>query len=142
MKKGLQPLSFLPFIALLLIIAAGVVFATISFYGKGYEYRMVESQVLLNAVKDCIQNHDPFSSDFSFYTDCSLNANIQTEHFISITRQDGKQISIGVNDFVVQCTLSSKNENYPRCVSEQVVTRFGSYNLFVGSNQKARSLLA
>lgn len=141
MKKGLQPVSFLPFIALLLIIGAGVVFSTVSFYGKGYEYRTVEAQVLLNVVKECLNEQDPFSADFN-YSDCNLNSNIQTNHLISITRDDGKQISIGVSDYVTQCALSAKNENYPRCVSERVVTRFGSYTILTGSNQRTRSLLA
>lgn len=136
-RKG-DFLMFLPFLALMLIVGAGIVLGVSGFYNRGYDTRAVEAEMLLARVEQCLHEHDFFDENFSISL-CRLNEGVLSEnHLIYLTRSDGAEYSLGVDSYRTSCFLKgTKNSEYsPRCLTVDGTARGQRYTLLVGSSQR------
>lgn len=85
-KKGEKIISLYWF-AILFIVAAAVVYMAFLFYGKPYDVREIEANLLVNKVGDCFVEENYFkkevlSSEFkdNFLENCDLNFNVEDDY--------------------------------------------------------------
>lgn len=129
-------LNFFPFAFIAVILIGGGIFLAVeAFYGKPYDMRAVEADLLAQRVISCFSSHDFFEPSFNVYTSCGLVASSLEHHLIWISDAAGREWFSGIYDFKTQCSLSEKNEAYPRCVSGTFEKGGRTYNYLVGSNQ-------
>lgn len=79
-RKGADKLLSIYWFAILFIVAAAVVYMAVLFYGKPYDVREIETNLLVNKVADCLMEDslikpDVFSEGFksNFLSRCGLN---------------------------------------------------------------------
>lgn len=133
-ELGNQVMLF-SFFFLLVVIGVGIVAGVWLFYGQGYDFRQAEAEVLNYEIKKCLVNEKIDKSSFAdeFYEKCRLNKEVVEQGIVKIIRDNEIVFSIGDE---VQCGLSEKNENYPKCVEREI----GVYKVLTGSNQRVRRL--
>jgi len=145
-RKGSgESLMFFAFIFILFIILAGIVLGVSAFYGRGYDFRLVEANVLSDRVEKCFMDNDFFEPGFnkSIFSKCGMHENVEDEHLIYVNRiSDGKEFFIGVLDYKNQCFLkgAEKNPNFPKCKSQTITKQGENFELIIGANQKSRRI--
>lgn len=99
-KKGGDKIISMYWFAILFIVAAAIVYMVLLFYGKPYDVREVEANLLINKVADCLTSYeglyfDPFILD-NFEENCALN--FQVEDFQG-WKDDQLYAEVNVRDF-------------------------------------------
>jgi|SRR3989344_2252816 len=141
-----EALMFFAFMFLILIIAAGIVFGVSSFYGKGYEFRHVEAQLLRDNVLGCFSNNDFFEQGFDFYATCKINEGVigSDKYLIYIRNlKDEGVFSIGVADYLNQCSFrgAEGNDDFPKCANGTFTKGNDNFYYVFGSNQRGGGVL-
>ena len=135
---------FFVFFLMMIMIAGSLVGGTYAFFGKGYDFRSIESKQLFSQIKECFLQNNFFEKGFVqdkslFFETCKVSQNIlESGNYMVYLRKvsDNSEFSVGVYDFKTRCALTSrfKNRSLPRCQSEDI----GDYQLIVGSSQTAK----
>lgn len=135
---------FFVFFFMMIMIAGGLVGGAYAFFGKGYDFRAIESRQLFTNMKDCFLQNNFFDKGFTennllFFEICDLSKEVLEDghHLVYVRKiSDNKEFFVGVYDFKVRCGLDSrfKNREFPLCKSETL----GDYELIVGSSQNVR----
>ncbi len=104
-KKGTEKIISVYWFAILFIVAAAVVYMVITFYGKPYDIRSEEADIMVNQIADClaeggrlkeeILDNENFTKNFS--EECSLNFNV--EDVYGWREQDQYYIEINFYEF-------------------------------------------
>ncbi len=140
-RRGAETaIMFFAFMLILTMILGGIVLGVNSFYGKGYDMRQTEANLLADRVEKCFNENDFFMDGFDIYQECNLNKNvIEENHLISVKDKD-RMLFWGVNDFVNQCYFEAAegNNDFPKC-SERVIEKNGKeFTILIGSSQDSR----
>jgi len=147
-KKGSgEALLFFAFIFIMSIIFVGIILGVSGFYGGGYDFRQLESEILYDKVSKCFleSEKDFFSDDFKgkLMEECRFNENVGENHLIYFNRtSDGEVFFLGVLDYTNQCFFegAEKNLAFPKCVKKTLVKNGESFEIIVGANQKSRRI--
>jgi len=148
-RKGTLGSGLLYFVYFLMIalIVGGIYGGLIAYFGKGYDYREREANLLLQETKDCFADEGFFdlNTDLKedlFFDKCGFNRNVLEDgnHMIYIKNKNNIEFSVGVADFRVKCFLNArtKNRDYPICVPYELD---GNY-ILVGSSQNSKRVAA
>lgn len=112
-KKGDKIVSVYWF-AILFIVAAAVVYMVISFYGKPYDIRGAEADLLTTKMADCLSEagyleEDALLKDFqdNFLEKCKIN--FQTEDVYGWREQGQYYLEVSISNFVSGQLISSFN---------------------------------
>lgn len=149
---GKQIMIF-PFVFLLIIIALGISAGIVIFYGTGYDYRDIDSSILVKKLGDCvldISDFDKLRGDF--YETCGLSKKSleENKYFFRVCRElngadcatsdgDTKIVeSLGSNFQICFLEGAKENKNYPRCSYMTVKLNEETYSIIAGSNQQIR----
>jgi len=82
-KKATDKLLSVYWFAVLFIVAAGIVYIALSFYGKPYDVRNVEADILTNKIADCLSTRGVLIDNWgdlnenNFLETCDLNFNVE-----------------------------------------------------------------
>lgn len=128
----------------MIMIAGGLVGGAYAFFGKGYEFRQYDSQVLFEEARDCFARNNFFDNGFAenkdlFFEKCDLSKTVleDGDHLVYVKRiSDGKEFFVGVYDFKVRCGLKAQKDNKDLPLCRQRTIR--GYEWVVGSSQNAR----
>jgi len=155
-KKGDKLLSIYWF-AILVIVAVGVVLMVNSFYGKNYDVRKQESEILGQKVADCIyfggefnplllNNQGGFREDFkdNFLEKCSLNLTINEEfkrppYYFEVEffleedlRKSSLLISEGNKNWKSDCDVSvSGKSKLATCFNQEFFAKLNSDSVYL-----------
>ena len=133
---------FFVFFFMLLMVFGGIVGGVYAFYGKGYDNKYAESEMLLQEIRDCLENEKTIDENFDIIEKCRLNKNVlESEHLVLVKEKNGDEIIvIGVRSYEEQCKF--KGKQFPKCASGSVSLGDKEYEILVGSNQQSRRVLA
>ena len=85
-KQGTDKVLSVYWFAILFIVAAGVVYMAVTYYGAPYEVREIEAGILINQIADCISSGGKLNENWGDLTydnlleKCSLNFNVEDEY--------------------------------------------------------------
>jgi len=133
-----EQMTFFAFLFLLIIIGLGIVAGVYIFFGSGYDFRSVDADLLNYKIRNCISNNlldDNFKNNF--YEICKIDLKvIEDKNYIIRILADEKEFF----DFgdELQCELSAKNINYPKCTSVNFNSNGKNIFILTGSNQQSR----
>ena len=134
-KKGGEKILSVYWFVILFIVAAAIVYMTASFYGKPYDVRQVEADLLTNKIADCISEagylkdealEPQFKDDFpgncgiTFDVEDSYGPKEQEQYYIKLTLTDFSsknnvfEAKEGNVNLVYSCNL--KGNNLPFCL--------------------------
>ncbi len=121
-KRGTDKLLSVYWFAILFIVAAGIIYMTAFYYGKPYDVRNMEANLLLERVSDCFSNGGRLVLDWkdindgNFLEKCNLNFNTEDTNgwkndqyyvrvdFYDINGNDlGKSIQVGNSNLETFC---------------------------------------
>lgn len=104
-KKGTEKIISVYWFAILFIVAAAVSYMVYSFYGKPYDVRQIEAELLTNKVADCISNvgylrEGALDQQFKegFLENCDITFNVEDSY--RWREQDQYYIELNLNNFV------------------------------------------
>lgn len=133
---------------LILIIAAGISFGIISYFGSGYDFSYEESTILSNNIQNCISNNAINQEFFdNFYKNCRLNQQvIENNHRIKICEgmnekdcieSSNSLFAVGSN-FIGYCGLSGtkENSNYAPCAKNSFSSNGKTYTILTVSDHR------
>jgi hypothetical protein len=137
---------FFAFFLMAIIIGGGLVGGVFAFYGKGYDFRQAEAQIMLGKINECYLNNKNIilKEDFivkEFYELCGIDEGVINDgnHFVLIKDvKNNREIALGVNDFRNRCFFvgAENNLKFPQCVKNVI----GDIEITAGSNQGTRSV--
>ncbi|MCX8158931.1 MAG: hypothetical protein N3D20_01420 [Candidatus Pacearchaeota archaeon] len=131
-QLGKQMMLFY-FIFLLIIIGLGIVGGIYIFFGKEYDFREREANLISYKVERCIAESDNIEQiKNNFYSACGIKKEV-FEKTNAIRVLDGNDVLYSYGD-VTLCEGKEieKSEEYPKCF----VKVFGKYKIIVASNQR------
>jgi len=143
-------LMYFVFFLMMALILAGIYGGLIAFFGKGYDYRRAEANLLLQETRDCFVREGFFDLTIEldenvFIEKCRFSSKAleDGEHLIYMKNKKGVEFSIGVTDFKVRCFLNArvKNKDFPLCETYGEDASNKDY-LIVGSSQNSRRVAA
>jgi len=141
-SKGTDKILSIYWLAILFIVAAGIVYMVVVFYGEPYDVREIEATLLANKISDCVSDggylkSNIFSLDNAyFFRECSINFEVEdfkgwnldqfyveTEiydfddtknNFQGDLLKKFSQGNVALKDF-----CSEKGKNFPKCVNRK-----------------------
>lgn len=125
------------FLFLVVLIWIVVVIGVHSYFGKPYDVRQREADILGREIRDCFSEKDFFDSSFALES-CGLSSKVlETNYFIEIVG-DGEEYRYGEAGLKEECSFGENIENLqtPKCVSFSE----GKYEFLIASNQIGRSI--
>lgn len=140
-------LMIFPFILLLVIIGVGIVAGAVSFFGKEYDYRNVDADILNNKIQNCLSEQNIIWNDDSFYKLCDLDKNSILNNSIifkicknsdnCIIESDSSKIQLSVGGNFNACSFigTQKNDAFPKCTEKVTIINGVKYDIITGSNQ-------
>lgn len=150
-KRGDKIISVYWF-AILFIVAAAIVYMVLTFYGKPYDVREAEANVLIDQVADCFVEGGYLKGDFSNYQQdfsekCNLNFDVEDvydwkekkQYYLEInlydmTEDDSiSEIILGDGNLKDYCALqeNKKQEKLPFCLEKKFYTLDRNNNQFI-----------
>jgi hypothetical protein len=143
--KGTDKIISVYWFFVLFIVASAVVYMVVIFYGDPYDVREIESNLLLNAVADCVSEageiNDLIIGDegvlldkSNFFEKCNINFDVEdysgwtssSEYFVEVNFLDFvsgnpiKQISLGNLGLSEYCEgVYGDSKNNPVCVEKE-----------------------
>ena len=150
-KKGNlgNQISIFTFVFFLVIIAGGIYAGVYMFFGEGYDFRSVESELLAYRIKQCVME-DKFDKE-KFFALCDIDEKVVTANNmikVCFNTQDcieeSKNISFSVGSNFQACMLggAKENENYPQCAFLNFEKDGKKFEIVAGSKQNARREIA
>lgn len=137
-----EALMFFTFFVIITLIAAGVFWNVLAFYGRSYDFRSVHAELLAERVSGCLENHDPFAVGFNLGT-CGIYvpADANADYLVYVNASDGREAVFGVRGYMIQCELSNSNPEYARCVRGSVQRDGKSVDYLIGVDREVRRQL-
>ena len=138
---------YLVYMLMMAMIAGGTIGGLIAYFGKGYDFRQSEANLLLSRVEECFIRENFFADEFGegvtgFYEKCRLSEDVLSEnHLVYVKRKsDNKEFFVGVYDYAIRCGMDArkKNLNLPLCAEGKI----GDYYFLAGSSQNSRRTAA
>lgn len=150
-KKGEtgEQISVFMFLFLIVVIGIGIVIGVFIFFGKGYDFREVEANLLSYKIKECIKENEITKGFFekeNFFEKCKLNKDVVEKNNI-IRICSGVEDCMGVEKSLLDvgsnfqaCGFkgAKKNEDYPLCAINEFSKGEKKFSVIVGSKQFAR----
>ncbi len=138
-----EELGLFMFLAIMLILLAGIVLGARSFFGWGYDFRTAEADQLRSVVISCFMNRDFFASGFNISQACSIHDDfLERNHLVLIRGLAGPDRTFvkGIADYENQCAFSGGfgNRAYPRCINGTFSKNGESFYYVIASNQQSR----
>jgi len=105
-RRGTDKMLSMYWFVIIFIVAAAIVYMTALFYGKPYDVRELETNLLINKVSDCLVENgylinevfvETFKSDFLEI--CNLNFNVEGSHG---WKNDQYYLELSISEFVDQ----------------------------------------
>ena len=84
--------------AILVIVAVGVIAMVFVFYGKPYDVRKAEGEILINKIADCLSSDDGKLKQISNLDECHLNFGEKNEFYIEVGGLGIKQGNFNLKD--------------------------------------------
>lgn len=147
-QAGVQSTVFLLFFSMM-VIALAIVGGFYIFFGGGFDFRASEASLLNYKVAECMMNKN---IDFSkigdgFFEICGLNKDVVNEsNEIRICKnspdciQEENPIFSFNTANIVQCGITGKSGNFPKCASGTIEKNGDRYTILTVSKQNARKL--
>jgi len=149
---------FFVFFFLIIIVSAGIVGGAFVFYGKEFDFKNIESQMLFQDTKNCLSSSEfDFNrvkdDPYYFYEKCQLNETVlgnylglkvcvDTKNFENCFESSDAIIRVGSNFQACLFEGSKGNNNFPKCINGTFVRDGKAYALIVSSHHSARRVLA
>jgi hypothetical protein len=134
-----------------LIIGAGVAIAFAIFFGSEYDFRQIDANILFYKIEKCTLeqdiNWDLSGGEFQkeFFEKCGLADSMQNKSFvlsISIRGESNSKYESGDKKL---CLLWDKNENFPRCKTDNVFKKINgkemAFEITAGSGQESEEVI-
>lgn len=163
-KKGTDKIISVYWFAMLFLVASAVVYMVISFYGKPYDVREIESEILAKNIADCIsksgtietsvmENSQILLDETNFFEKCNLNFEVEdysgwlanSEYFVEVDFVEFEsgissgKISVGNFNLKDYCGEKfGKEKNNPVCLERKF---YSIDNLGKGYEIKINSLV-
>jgi len=138
-KKGAEKIISVYWFAILFIVAAAVVYMVASFYGKPYDVRQIEADLLANRVAECISEtgylkEQVLEQQFAenFQENCNINFNVEDsyrwrereQYYIELNVIDfsskEKILEAKAGDVSLKGSCSLKGNNLPFCLEKSL----------------------
>jgi hypothetical protein len=114
-KKGAKYLSVYWF-AILILVAGGIVAMVFVFYGKPYDVRNVEAEIMVNKVADCLLVNGKLDSEINnlnILEKCNFNLRDQNEFYFEVE-------SLGIKQGYFNLKENCNSVENVVCVEKQV----------------------
>lgn len=136
------------------IIGVSIFVGIIIFTSAQVDSRAAEANLLSDKLAECLQNkfdYEEFTNaTFDIYAKCNFNKKVLENtdlYYFSITAKDiaseaSYSLSKGNGIFAVQCALSQEENNFPRCLSKNILVvdyktnKQYSLSILAASNQR------
>ncbi len=152
-KKGAvgEQLSIVYFLFLALIIGGAIVIAIFMFYGRGYDFREAEAEMINSRIKECILENEAdndFFIDENFYRICHIdNGAVKKNNIIKICdgfsgecATSNEALFIEGKNFNI-CSFNIEGEQSYKCSIKEFSKGSKRYVVITGSNQISRRVL-
>lgn len=143
-KRGGDKMLSIYWFAILFIVAAAIVYIASLFYGKPYDVREIEANLLANKISDCLVDSQGYFTGVSGNVAdvCNLNFNAENEfdwrsdqYYVEVSfRDSNERISAGNAALAEQC--SKKLDKNPFCIERSI------YFVDASSNQYFAEILS
>ena len=137
---------YIIYLLMMVMILGGIYGGLIAYFGKGYDFRQIEANVLFSHVKECLKEKGIFKDGKEFYASCNIDETVVGggDYLVYLKKSNGDEFFVGVYDFKNRCGLvgSDKNKNFPLCSTEEVYINGEKIELTVASNQNSRRVSA
>ena len=147
-RKGVLGTGVLYIIYLLMMvmILGGIYGGLIAYFGKGYDFRQSEANVLFSHVKECLKEKGIFKDGNEFYSFCRIDETVINDgnYLVYLKKSNGDEFFVGVYDFKNRCGLvgSDKHKDFPLCATGEIEINKEKIELTVASNQNSRRVSA
>ncbi len=155
-KKGNlgNQISIFTYLFFLAVIAFGIYAGVYLFFGEGYDFRGVESELLAYKIKQCIIQ-DKFDKE-KFFAECNIDENVvRANNIIKICvdsqncveenkniENQGVLFSVGSNFQACLLEGAKENKNYPKCAFVNFEKEGKKFEIIAGSKQNSRREIA
>ena len=138
-KTGAEKIISVYWFAIIFIVAAAIVYMTASFYGKPYDVRQIEADLLTNKVAECISeagylNEKILNQQFAenFPENCNINLNVedaygwreQEQYYLELNlvgfSSDEKILEVKKGNPNLKSFCNLKGENLPYCLERNL----------------------
>jgi len=138
-KKAAEKIISVYWFVILFIVAAAIVYMTASFYGKPYDARKIEADLLADKVAKCISeagylNEEVLEQQFleNFLGNCNINFNVedaygwreQEQYYIELNLSDfssgEKILEIKEGNTKLKSFCNLKGDNLPVCLERSL----------------------
>ena len=137
--KGAEKIISVYWFAILFIVAAAIAYMTASFYGKPYDVRQIEADLLTNKVAECVSEagyikeeilKQEFASNFP--ENCGINFNVedayrwreQEQYYLELNlvgfSSDEKILEVKKGNPNLKSFCNLKGENLPYCLERNL----------------------
>ena len=149
-RRGAEKIISVYWFAILFIVAGAVVAMVAIFYGKPYDVRELETQILANSVANCLSETGYLrediigNSDFqnNFLKECSLNFNTEKEfdnmqYFLRVEILQGSnkvfEVSEGNLNLIASCGVEAgiEEERLAKCSEKEFYSLDSSKNVYL-----------
>jgi len=145
---GWQIFGIFELLLFMIIVGGGIAFGTYLFYGKGYDFRNAEADLLNYKIRNCIMENENMDFYNEFFERCGLDREIVNKtNIIKICSNSGDCIEERKNERIlfqsgsnfVACELPyKKKSSAPGCVSKSFSKNGERFEVVVGSRQSSR----
>ena len=131
-KQGADKIISVYWFVILFIVAAAIVYMVSVFYGKPYDVRGLEAQILIDKTAECLSIEGYLNENWAsmdkdtFLEQCNINLNVEEtyswnddQYYVEITISQ-KTISVGNSNLKPSCSL--QGENLPVCIQKSIYT--------------------
>ena len=147
-ESGQQVMVF-AFLFLLVLIGMGIVGGVVVYYGKGADFRKIDSEILNYRIRECLSesiNLQQFKENFSSL--CSLNKTVLEDKGFTIkVCQDlspeecanSKESIFELGNTHIQACFINAAENNPeyvKCTKTEFFDKGEKFSIITGSNQR------
>lgn len=138
-KKATEKIISVYWFVILFIVAAAIVYMTASFYGKPYDARQIEADLLADNVAKCISeagylNEEVLDPQFTenFLENCNINFNVedaygwreQEQYYIELNLADfssgEKILEVTAGNAELKSFCNLKGNNLPVCLERSL----------------------
>ncbi|MCX6749425.1 MAG: hypothetical protein NTW17_01620 [Candidatus Pacearchaeota archaeon] len=149
-KTGGEKIISVYWFAILFIVAGAVVYMAAAFYGKPYDVREIEAQILANHVANCLSDVGYLkenvigNEDFqnNFLEECALNFNTEEkssdpQYFLKVQifqeSSNVFEVSEGNANLVTSCGVESEieHEKLAKCAEREFYSLGSENNLYL-----------
>ncbi|MBI5804360.1 hypothetical protein HY450_03890 [Candidatus Pacearchaeota archaeon] len=123
------------FVAILMIIASGIVIGISAFFSSEDAFRKTDAEVLNTKIKNCFIENS-VSEKLDIYELCSLNEEVIKRNYIIEIKQNGEAFyNYGDTE---KCLLGDENQAFPICSTSTLKKDEKTFTITTGSNQLSK----